>query len=159
MQEADIKQEEKSRTKDRDAIQVPGRNDDRKSESAIQSMMKEEKKLMISEPYRHPHYHEIRWRNYTRTSLKQWSEPMKKATSRDNLGRHQSREPIIQCFEGKASQEGEACNDPNRRAMKTKWKDKHGSSMYKPWRPMLRGRSMLRGEGMLCPQLSISGYG
>ena len=73
------------------------------------------------------------------TSPKQWFNPMRKIRSRENPRRHQSREPIIQCFEGKASQEGEACNDPNRRAMKTKWKDKHCSSMYKPWRPTLRG--------------------
>ena len=106
VQEADIKQEEKSRTKDQLTTQVQGRNDDRKSKSIIASMTKEEKKLMIFDPYQHPNYHEVRWRNYTRISLKQWSEPMKKAASRDNPGRHQSREPIIQCFEGKASQVG-----------------------------------------------------
>ena len=159
VQETDIKQEGKSRTKDRHAIQVQGRNDDRKSESIIAPVMKEEKKLIKAEPYRHPHYHEVRWRNYTRTSPKQWFEPMRKTRSRDDLGRHQSRTPIRQCFEGKSSQEGEAYNDPNRRAIKPIWRTYSCSSIYKPWRPMLRGRSMLRRDGMLCNKTITYGYG
>ena len=88
MQEIDIKQEGKYRTKYRHAIQVQGRNDDRKSESIIAPVMKEEKKLIKAKPHRHPHYHEVRWRNYTQTSPKQWFKPMRKTRSRYDLGRH-----------------------------------------------------------------------
>lgn len=146
--------------KNQHSIQALESNDEKttKSHCSRSAIIREEEKDNKVEPYQHPHFHEVIWRYYKQSSTKQWLDPTKKSRPKNNPRQRRTtnketkldlkcESPTIQHFEGKDSQKGEACNDPNKRFMSPKWKTHSYSSTYKPWRPMLWGRNILRGSG------------